>query len=186
MYIVTPHTAQQTRLSLDRIVEDALQILDEEGTEALTMRRLAARLGVSTMSTYHHVSNRAELIEAIASHVLKRMVTPDPATPWDDAVRLMANSFRDLTEQHPALFRLILTNERPSALVDIANEVVRRLVAAGFETRTAERTLRVMVRFLLGSISAESQSAMPKSERDATFQFGLDVILSGVRQLEPV
>ena len=61
--------AQGKGLELEDILSAAQQLLDEEGCDALTMRALAARLGVTPMSLYHHVGDRAGLIRAVADRV---------------------------------------------------------------------------------------------------------------------
>jgi AcrR family transcriptional regulator len=77
-------------LTRDRIVEEAIALVDEEGAAALSMRRLAARLGTSTMSTYHHLPDKQALREAIAVRIMSELAEPAPDTSWDEALREMA------------------------------------------------------------------------------------------------
>jgi AcrR family transcriptional regulator len=144
------------------------------------MRRLAARLGVSTMSTYHHVADKAALVEAIADRVMGRLEVPEESVPWEEAVRTMSWSFRSLTQRHPAVFRVLLGQERPAALLRTAETVIARLVAAGFSDTDALTTFRVFVRFLLGSVMVEATPRLPLAELDDTFQRGLELLIAGV------
>ena len=161
-------------------MDEAIALLDAEGPEALSMRRLATRLGVSTMSTYHHVAGKADLVDGIAERIMGAMEVPPATAPWDAAVSTMARSFRQLTWQHPSAFRVLLGRERPAALVRTEDDVVARLVAAGFEPAEALTTFRILVRFLLGSVMVEATPRRTRAELDATFEQGLEVLLAGV------
>jgi AcrR family transcriptional regulator len=150
------------------------------------MRRLAARLGTSTMSTYHHVPDKRTLIEAIAERIMSELEQPPDDVAWDDAVRRMAFSFRALTHDHPAVFRVLLSGERPVALVRTAEGVVHRLEAAGFEPESAVLTFRTFIRYLIGSTVLEADSPNHPQEQDDTFRHGLEVLIAGVVNRSPV
>lgn len=167
-------------LSLDRIVSEAIALLDDEGPGALSMRRLAGRLGTSTMSTYHHVPDKAALVEAIAEEVMADLEQPPEDAPWDDALRTMATSFRALTRRHPGVFGVLLSGRRPAAMLRTAEGVVARLEAAGFSHQDALTVFRITIRYLLGSALVESDSSLPPSTVDATFAAGLDALIAGV------
>ena len=147
---------------------EAIALLDEEGAGALSMRRLASRLGTSPMSTYHHVPDKAALVEAIAEQVMSELERPPDGAPWDEVVRRMAASFRSLTRAHPAAFRVLLSGPRPSALVRTADDVVQRLEDAGFSTDEAGTTV----------LEGEGRG---RAVQDETFAHGLDVLIAGIR-----
>lgn len=167
-------------LNLERIVDEAIALLDAEGPEALSMRRLAARLGTSTMSTYHHVPDKQSLIEAVAERVMSQLEQPPEEAPWEEAVRRMATSFRRLTHDHPAVFRVLLSGERPTALVRTADQVVHRLEAAGFHPDEAVMAFRTCIRFLIGSTVLEADTPLSAERQDETFAFGMDAIIAGL------
>ena len=167
-------------LTRGRIVEEAIALLDDEGAESLSMRRLAARLGTSTMSTYHHVPDKAALVEAVAEAVMTNLEQPAEDVPWEDAVRRMSRSFRSLTLEHPAAFRVMLAGERPAALTRTAARVVSRLEASGFAAADALIAFRVLMRYLLGSTMVESDSHMAPAALQRTFDFGLESMIAGI------
>ncbi|MFF7716004.1 TetR family transcriptional regulator [Streptomyces sp. NPDC007988] len=82
----------------------ALRLIDAEGVEALTMRRLATALDANPMSLYHHVPNRDALLRGVARMVGARFrtVTLEDA-PWQERIRLLATDFRTLAHRHPNL-----------------------------------------------------------------------------------
>ncbi|WUD70551.1 TetR family transcriptional regulator [Streptomyces sp. NBC_00510] len=82
----------------------ALQLIDTDGVEALTMRKLATVLDANPMSLYHHVPNKDALLSGVARMVGAqfRTVTLEDA-PWQDRIRLLATDFRTLAHRHPKL-----------------------------------------------------------------------------------
>jgi AcrR family transcriptional regulator len=170
-------------LTRDRIVDEAIALVDAEGAEALSMRRLAARLGTSTMSTYHHLPDKQALREAIAERVMADLVEPEPDLPWDVALRQLAASFRSLTLAHPAVFQLLMDSPRPAALGAAADTAINRLVGAGFTPTRAVLVFRTIIRYLLGVLVIEADVA-PDREHDDTFSFGIDTILGGIQPPE--
>jgi AcrR family transcriptional regulator len=82
----------------------ALQLIDADGVEALTMRKLAAALDANPMSLYHHVPNKDAVLRGVARMVGTRFrtVTLEDA-PWQERLRLLATDFRALAHRHPKL-----------------------------------------------------------------------------------
>jgi AcrR family transcriptional regulator len=87
-------------LSIERICEAALGILDEAGLRELTMRRLAEELGTGPASLYRYVSSREELLVEVADLVLGELEAPDPALKWRDAVEQLAHDLRRVLVGH--------------------------------------------------------------------------------------
>ncbi|MGW6099820.1 TetR/AcrR family transcriptional regulator [Streptomyces sp. NPDC055157] len=82
----------------------ALRLIDADGVEALTMRKLATALDANPMSPYHHVPNKDALLRGVASMIGAqfRTVTLEDA-PWQERLRLLATDFRTLAYRHPNL-----------------------------------------------------------------------------------
>ena len=174
-------------LSRDRIVDEAIALLDEDGAASLSMRRLAARLGTSTMSTYHHLADKNALIDAIAERIIGQLARPAPDAPWDEAVRAMAWSFRELTLAHPAAFRVFLIGEMPTPLLRTADDVIALLEGGGFGTDDAVLVFRTFIRYLVGSTVADQGAfgtARPDrrqaSQSESQFRYGLEALIAGV------
>ena len=80
---VSPQSAQESPLSLERIVATAVELLDAEGVDGLTMRRLADRLGSGAMSLYWHVDNKEKVFDLALDSVLEHRGPPETAEPQD-------------------------------------------------------------------------------------------------------
>jgi len=177
-------------LSLERIVDEAIAILDEEGAAAFSRRRLATRLGVSTMSTYHHAADESTLVEAVAERIMAELEIPDADDDWPDAVRTLAWSFRRITLAHPEAFKVLLAGARPMALLRTAETVQSLLEHRGFDSATALMVFRTVLRYLIGSAVADQggvagTGVLDGSKGDAQFGFGLEAIIAGVLSGQP-
>jgi len=92
------------KLTRDAIVDTAIALADTEGIDALSMRRIADRLGVGAMSLYRHVANKDELLAAMTDEVSRLNPYPDPAGrdwTWRDRVRIAAEIDWALYQHHP-------------------------------------------------------------------------------------
>jgi AcrR family transcriptional regulator len=83
-------------------VKTALDIIDNEGLEAISMRRLADRLGVASASLYHHFHNKEEVLLAVCGLIFREIPLPDERTErWADLMARTAYSSREIMLQHP-------------------------------------------------------------------------------------
>ncbi|WP_037568583.1 TetR/AcrR family transcriptional regulator [Phaeacidiphilus oryzae] len=89
-------------LTRERIVRTAMKLLDREGLDAFSMRKLAAELGVTPMSVYWYVDNRGELLELALDEVHGELRLPDPAVgSWQEQLRALAREMRRVLSLHP-------------------------------------------------------------------------------------
>ncbi|MHB9003566.1 MAG: TetR/AcrR family transcriptional regulator [Coriobacteriia bacterium] len=94
-------------LTKDAIFERALAIVDEEGLEALTMRRLASQLGIEAASLYHHVPNKDALIDGALVRMRAEIQLPDPIpTDWKDLMEAIFAEYGRVLAAHPNLVSL--------------------------------------------------------------------------------
>src|SRR6266496_4171516 len=94
-------TTRRKPLSRERILDTALALVDEEGIEALSMRKLGQALGYEAMSLYNHVANKDDLLDGILDLVLAESEPPSPVGDWDAAIRESAISVHDALRRHP-------------------------------------------------------------------------------------
>lgn len=81
-------------LDVDRVVQAALDLLNEVGSDQLTMRRLAQSLGIRAASLYWHVRDKAELLQLLADAICARVRPPAATLPWEDQIRSLAGEYR--------------------------------------------------------------------------------------------
>jgi len=138
-------------LSRDRILNTALRIADEDGIEALSMRRIAQALGVKAMSLYNHVKNKDEIISGIVDRVMGEIDVPDITADWKVTMRQRAISAHAMLMRHPwaALTIMAGVNVGPAALryVDATLGCLRQ---AGFSWEMADHAWNAMDSHIYG------------------------------------
>jgi AcrR family transcriptional regulator len=144
---------RRRRRSLDReqIVQAAIRVVDAEGIDALTMRRLATELDAGATSVYRHVRDRGELLDLALDAVTAELSLPDPQAPWRDALLGAAHGLRALFQRHPnfMLVRATRVALGPRTLAALEH-VLGILRAAGFADRHALYAASTMVNYTLG------------------------------------
>ncbi|MEU8891807.1 TetR family transcriptional regulator [Streptomyces sp. NPDC048442] len=143
-------------LSRDRIVETASALVDAEGLEAVSTRRLAAELGVSGPSLYNHFRNKDEILEAIADAVSAKvdlsMFDEDDPRDWRVALHDWALSYRAALTEHPHIVPVLARGpgRRPAGL-KVADAVFGSMVRAGWPPAQATYIGALMRYFITGS-----------------------------------
>ncbi|MEB3372276.1 TetR/AcrR family transcriptional regulator [Saccharopolyspora mangrovi] len=126
------------RLSPDRIRRTGLEIIDAEGLEALSMRRLAERLDVRAASLYNHVATKEDLLHEIADEVMREVDVSGFAQDWITGLRTWARSYRAALAGHPNLVPFIAYGPaRRDAALRAADAVHGGLTSAGWPQRYA-------------------------------------------------
>lgn len=105
-----PSRGPKPKLDVEKIAGVAIEVADAEGLEALSMRRIADRLGVGAMALYTYVSGRDDLVELMMETVMGEMGRPgDGAEGWRDGLERYAKESRDLYHRHPWLLQTYST-----------------------------------------------------------------------------
>jgi AcrR family transcriptional regulator len=144
------------RLNERRIAEAALDLVDAEGVEGLTMRKLAQALGVAPMSLYTYVPDRDAVLEALTQLVLSEVEVPAEDLEWQEQVRQIMRSIRRAGLRHPHAAPLI--NRFPPRTLDALAFVeagFRALRKAGFDDRSTARCYRALAAYSMGSFDVE-------------------------------
>jgi len=135
------------------VLDIAASLLDEEGVEAVSMRRLATRLGVSAMALYRHVGNHDELLLALVDRLAAQLVYPPcPADPRQAIVVLWRTIYDGLAE-HPWLAEVLARRRLMArAVLGAIEEIHVALRRAGLTLEEAVRAYRLMWQFTLGAL----------------------------------
>ena len=147
--------AREQGLSRDQIVRAALELLDAEGLDALSMRKLGARLGAGATSLYWHVANKDELIELVMDEVYAAVVLPE-AADWRETARVFAYGMRHAVFEHPWSASLIgvVPALGPNALT-ASDRLMGAFARAGFEGIDVDYAMTAVVSYTLGATIPE-------------------------------
>jgi AcrR family transcriptional regulator len=196
------------RLNRRRVLETALELVDAEGLDALTMRRLGAELGVEAMSLYRHVESKEALLDGIVELIVLEIEVPaDDGGDWAEAWRGVGRSYRRAALAHPHAFPLVTMRplSTPDALqrMDAAFDLLRRAGLDEEATVVAFRTLASFTRgFALEEVTgralgegrvdprelspvdfpriSELATRLVEADHDAVFERGMDLIVTGL------
>ncbi|MCP2329206.1 AcrR family transcriptional regulator [Hamadaea flava] len=152
-----------TSAGLDRehIAAAAVALVDRDGLDRFSVRRLADDLGVDPMSIYHHIKGKAALLDAVSEAVLAEATADagDPSGNWQAVARRIAHGYRDVAYRHPRVFPLLATRAQ---LSPVALTTLERLVAAmrrsGLPDQAVADAPAVLFGFLNGHLLARTSA----------------------------
>lgn len=156
---------ERAPLTRERIVAAALELVDQQGLDALSMRRLGAALGVEAMSLYHHVDNKDDVLDGVLDRILAEVELPPDDGPWQDRVRALVRAWRKVALRHPEAFALVDT--RPIRSVEgyaPLESAFRILSDAGMSPAAALDAFGVSAALVLGCVRQPPNSV--ESEAD--------------------
>jgi AcrR family transcriptional regulator len=152
-------------LTLETVVRAAVEVIEADGVGALTMRRLAARLGCSPMALYRHVATKQDLIRAIGEHYLADIELPDTdGMPWDEAIIAVVSVLHHAVLEQAALVEIVAVQHVDAAAIFRAEEaILGALRFAGLSDKDAVRGLSVITSYTVGATQrrAEQRAGSP-------------------------
>ena len=142
-------------LTRDKVLHAALALVDEEGLDGLSMRRLATALDIQAMSLYNHVSSKADILDGIAGHVFEQVQLPGPELAWPEQLRTVALSMYRVFRQHPAVPVALATDQaNPTSAQALKpfDALAGALYQAGLDDRRASQALGAVTGLIFGSL----------------------------------
>jgi AcrR family transcriptional regulator len=149
--------ARREPLSRDRIIRAALEIMDAEGLDAVTMRRVGRDLGCEAMSLYNHVRDKDDILDGITELVLGEFRLPR-AEEWTDAARAAAHEFRRLLLAHPNVITLMTERDKPftnAESLQVYEFTLDLFRSAGLSTADTVKAFHVFGGYILGAVTME-------------------------------
>ncbi|WP_024802478.1 TetR/AcrR family transcriptional regulator C-terminal domain-containing protein [Nocardia sp. BMG51109] len=180
------------------VLSAALEIIDRDGSDGLSMRRLAEAVGRDPMVIYRHVPNKAAVLDGVAEIVFGELSVDPEAADWVAEMRSVARDFRQLALAHPRVVPLLVTRplatplgQRPPAVVRPLEDMLALLMRAGYTEVDALHIYRALFGFLYGHVLNELQEIVERPEEtDDLLRLGLYRLPIGefplVRSLAPV
>lgn len=202
----TPARAPLTR---ERIETEALRLIEQDGFEAFSTRRLGKALGCEAMSIYKHFPSKAHILDALVDRVLSTIQLPDRQSTPAQRVRELAYQWRAMARRHAQLYPWLALHRWNSRVgVGFLGEILDCFVAAGLDDESASRGFRALGYYMLGATLDEisgyargTSSLDPVGDEelardfpmvarageffspehfDRTFELGLGVMLKGL------
>lgn len=156
-------------LDKPQIVAEAIALLDAEGLDGVTLRKLAARLGVQQPTLYWHLPNKAALITAIADAILEQhfpTMTPPNGEPWQDWLIELASGLRAALLAHPDGARVISASQLSQRMAAISELAMSTLVDQGVSLRQSRLIVLTVEHFTVGYVLEEQAPPPDAAEFD--------------------
>ncbi|MFG2873719.1 TetR/AcrR family transcriptional regulator [Streptomyces sp. NPDC048337] len=184
----------RSRLSRQRVLEAALRVVDDEGLEGLSMRRVAGELGVETMALYRYTPSKDDLLDGLVEHLFIELeetldgaapavsvVREEVALPWREALLGIARAMYRVALAHPHVIPLVAVRpftvplaRRPPAVLRAHERVLALLHAAGLDEETTLKMYRAFISWVLGYVVIELREVVDNpDEPDPAFRLGL-------------
>jgi AcrR family transcriptional regulator len=191
-------------LSREAILDKALELLDRDGLDGLSMRKLGAALGVEAMSLYNHIPSKAALFDGLHERILLSLDPPTPTRSWQAFARHQAHALHRALRAHPHAVPLFAT--RPAATpaaVDRLDRYLAVLLKAGFQPLDALSLIQLTAQLVVGHVMwttgleaielsdepaattrvAEVARVIHRWDADRELALGIDALLHGFERL---
>jgi AcrR family transcriptional regulator len=177
----TGTVAGNGKITRDVVLATALNLIDREGADALSMRRLAQALGRDPMILYRHAPNKAALLDGVTEVVLAQLPVDSADPDWAGQLRAVGRDFRRLALAHPHVVPLLVTRPlatplglRPRGALRPLEDILALLTRAGFSGADALHVYRALFGFLFGHVLNELQELVENpDETDDLLRLGL-------------
>lgn len=149
------------------ILQTAIEIADERGLDAVSMRSVAERVGVTPMALYPHVGSKAALLDGMMGQLLREMLPAAPTGTWRDRLTTLAQAGRSLGKRHPWFPLLQFT--RPAiepAAVRVVDAIYQALLDAGVPEADVARLERLVSTFIVGYGASEASGRFGPGDLD--------------------
>jgi AcrR family transcriptional regulator len=177
-----PKSDTRPPLSPVAIADAALALVDQEGLGALSMRRVAAAIGVEAMALYHHFPNKEALVEAVLERGTPGSL-PMLTGQWRPDFHALLRSVYEQLSAHPVLLPLRwerrVNSPEARKIHALENQIFK---AAGIDGRLALDVHRLLGSYVVGFVVSgmEARKSIPYEEWLSQFEIGLDIVLDGI------
>jgi len=152
-------TTERQPLTKERIIQAAVDLADEQGLDALSMRKLGAALGVEAMSLYNHVDGKEDILDSMVEYLFSSIGPIDATAGWQPTVRSAALAAKRAFASHPWSITLITTRQTLSeASFAVMDTMIGMLLADGYSTKTAHHAWHAIASHVMGYAFQEINS----------------------------
>ena len=160
-----PRKKNSEGLTVERILDAALRLIDERGLEEFNLRQLANVLGVNVKAIYYHVPSKDAIITGAIELAFSRLDLPNLlGRSWQDSIRQIVATYTEFAQQHPGLFYFLITyNESVPVAFTIDEALAEAISNAGFSSAHTTQIINMLLSNIAGAASSTE-----RYERDCT------------------
>src|ERR1043165_5107139 len=178
----TEKRGRPKKLGLEEIVDAALSVLDADGIDAVSFRRLGSELGVSHMTLYTYFESKEDLLNAMVGRTLALPgFEPSPRVRWDGQLLEAMRQIHAALVARPGIAQLLVTHQFEGAWVgELRGRLLALLEPAGLGEALTVDGISVLFNYLLGTVMVETSRGLGGSS--ASVEFGLELLVDGLRR----
>jgi AcrR family transcriptional regulator len=178
----TTRRGRPKKLEFDEVVDTALAILDADGIDAVSFRRIAGELGVSHMTLYTYFDSKESLLNAMVARTLEVPALAKVASRrWDARLEEAMKEIHGVLVKRPSVAQLLATHEFEGEWIDeIRDQLLALLEPAGLGKQRTVDGISSLFNYLFGTVMVESSRGLGGSA--TTFDFGLGLLIEGLRR----
>ncbi|WP_433462314.1 TetR/AcrR family transcriptional regulator [Spirillospora sp. CA-128828] len=154
-------------LTRDEVLDATLDLAEERGLDAVSMRGVAERLGVTPMALYRYVGDKQGLLDGLVERLIRELPDDDPDLPWQDRLRAFGAGIREVARRHPEVFLLLFM--RPTVTEEARrprNAVQAMLRAAGVPAEIVPPLQRLLDTVGMGLAASEANGRFTGGPED--------------------
>lgn len=168
------------KMTVEEIADAGLAVLDAEGLDAVSFRRLGTELGVSHMTLYSYLDSKEALLDVMVGRALEVPELANPHGDWPTSLREVLVEIHDALVARPGIAQLILTQSLDGPwVIAIRDRLLALLQPAGFTRAQTVDAISVLVNYVLGTALVEASRGSGASRK--AFGMGLDLLVDGLR-----
>jgi len=152
----------RTPLTPERILDAAMALADDVGIQNMTIRRLAASLDVKPMTIYHHIPNKAAILDGMVDRVFAEISLPPTDTDWKTAIRVRSESARTVIARHPWAVSVLESRSNPGPATLAHHDAVLGCLRRALSVEMAAHAYAVLDAFIYGFTIQEA--ALPATD----------------------
>jgi AcrR family transcriptional regulator len=172
-------------LDVERVIDAALAILDADGLEAVSFRRLSTELGVSHMTMYGYFDSKESLLEALVARTLAvPSIRPAENTPWDETLTHAIADLHRVLVNRPGVAEILVSQELTGEWVaEVREQLLDILRGGGYDERQATDGISIIFNYLLGAVMIQTRRGQGGSQ--SSFDLGLRYLIDGLKSTPP-
>ena len=172
-------------LDVEQVIDAALAILDADGLEGVSFRRVSADLGVSHMTLYGYFDSKEALLEALVARTIAVPSIRGASTaPWDE---VLFDAIRDLHRvliKRPGIAEILVSQELTGHWVsEVREHLLDILRGGGYDERQATDGISIVFNYMLGAVMIQTRRGRGGSP--SSFEVGLRYLISGLKSTPP-
>lgn len=189
-------------LSKELIIESSLSMIEENGIDGFSLRKLAHKLNCEAMSIYYHMKNKDQIFDQIVDHLISKITFENQKNNPKEQLISIARQWRRLAQQHPNFFPILAVHPLNTKSGNhFMNQILMILEAANLSQKQASYFLRVINYYLIGvgideakgyhlavkqnisdedALLAKAKSYWTIEDQNQIFELGLNILLNSI------